>query len=78
VQYLSLDYRLAGQSVISYHIKGEKKSFFIPLIMPGAFYPRSSYYCIEFGSERIPRSLLRRASIKMSDSVFRRESESEH
>jgi hypothetical protein len=33
-QYLSLDYRLAGQSAISYHINGKKKSFFMPLIIP--------------------------------------------
>jgi hypothetical protein len=31
LQYLSFAYRLAGQSSISYHIKAEKKSFFVPL-----------------------------------------------
>jgi hypothetical protein len=36
VQYLSYAYRHTGQSIVSYHINGKKKSFFMPPIMPNS------------------------------------------
>jgi hypothetical protein len=45
VQFLSLDYRLAGQSSIPYHIKGENKSFFMPSIILWAICARLLFRC---------------------------------
>jgi hypothetical protein len=45
VQHLSLDHRLAEQSTTSYHIHGEKKSFFIPSMILWAIHPCLRFRC---------------------------------